>query len=379
MLPKKAWRNADFIYIGVIIVLLVFSLLVLSSASANLIKSDPYFFTKKQFLWMIVGLIAAVAVLSVDYTFLARYTKVLYGLNLVMLLAVLIIGKTAKGAQGWIMIGSHFQFQPSEFSKILVAITLAQFIAARQGKLNRLRDLVPCFIHVGIPMLLILAQPDLGTSLVFLAILFGMLFIGGARPLILVGLIVVGLGAAVGAVVVHINYGMPLPLKDYQLDRLLVFINPYLPEYRHGAGWNIIQSLVAIGSGGLFGKGLYQGPQVQGNFLPEHHTDFIFSVVGEEMGFVGSVLLLGLFFMFIYRGITIATRSRDMFGTLIATGINSMIAFHILENVGMAIGMMPITGIPLPFVSYGGSFMLANMIAVGLMLSINIRRQKIIF
>jgi len=378
LINRKLIRNVDYSFIVVVGIILCLSLLVLSSATAN-INPDKWIYVRKQVIWIGLGLAAILATLSVDYTRLQKYSNLLYLLNLGFLASVLVMGRASHGAQLWISFGS-FDFQPSELAKILVIITFAGFLNKRQGKLERFRDLIPCFIHVAIPLLLILAQPDLGTSLVFLAITFGMLFLAGAKPSLLMGLLSFGFVAVGLALFAHFSLGMPLPLEDYQIKRLVVFINPYLDgQGGRGAGWHVIQSLVAIGSGGLLGKGLYQGTQVQLNFLPEHHTDFIFSVVGEELGFLGATVLLVLYLILIIRAIKIAMKAKDLYGTLLVIGIASMWMFHILENIGMAIGVMPITGIPLPFLSYGGSSMLVNMISVGILLNVNLRRQNILF
>jgi rod shape determining protein RodA len=221
---------------------------------------------------------------------------------------------------------------------------------------------------VGIPFLLVLKQPDLGTSLVFLAIVFGMMFVAGIS--------LRHLGAIVGAGLVF----MPIFwhfLKDYQKKRLTVFLDPNVDPL--GSGYHIIQSKIAIGSGMLFGKGLFNGTQSQLNFLPENHTDFIFAVIGEELGFVGATIILLLYLVLLYRGIKIAGAARDNFGTLLATGITSMIAFHLLVNVGMTAGIMPVTGIPLPLMSYGVSALTTNLVSIGILLNIYMRRQKILF
>jgi rod shape determining protein RodA len=229
-------------------------------------------------------------------------------------------------------------------------------------------------------MLLILRQPDLGTSLVLMAILFGMLYVGGINTRII--LTILGGGFLLVGVVLyaHFNFGLPIPLQDYQLQRLVVFLNPYNDgQGGTGAGYHIIQSQIAIGSGSWWGLGYGQGSQVQLNFLPEHHTDFIFSVIGEELGFVRTVGVLGLYFLLLYRMIRIAAQAKDVFGALLVSGVASLYAFHILVNVGMTIGIMPVTGIPLPLLSYGGTSMLANMLALGIVLNVNLRRQKILF
>ncbi|NLK00848.1 MAG: rod shape-determining protein RodA [Clostridia bacterium] len=366
-------KNIDYVFLTFIIGILVMSALVLSSATLN-VSHDPFYYVKKQVLFIILGLAAMIFMMFINYGNLRKYHRFIYVGTIIILIFALTTGKYSRG----IPVGPFF-LQPSEFAKVGIIITFAHYLTQRKGKLNTLRDLIPCFAHVGLPMLLILPG-DLGTSLVFVAILFGMLFTAGANPKLLTGIIAIGMAAIILILVAHFQFGLQLPLKEYQLMRLVVFTNPYNDGMNgRGYGYNIIQSQVAIGSGGLLGKGLYRGSQVQLNFLPEHHTDFIFSVVGEELGFVGAVVLLGAYFGIIYRSLMIAMNAKDMFGTLLAAGVASMIFFHVTENVGMSIGLMPITGIPLPMFSYGGSSMLSNMLAAGLVLNIYMRRQKIRF
>ncbi|MBE3572600.1 MAG: rod shape-determining protein RodA [Moorella humiferrea] len=378
MLERRHWRNLDYYFVGSVAAILAVSLAVLSSAGANM-APDPYYYVKKQLIWILIGLVGLFLVLLIDYEQLKRYHHALYVFNLILLAAVLLIGHQAKGAQRWINLG-FFLLQPSEFAKTITIITLACFLDKRQGRLNRWQDLILPFVYVALPMLLILKQPDLGTSLVLLAILFGMLYVGGANPRLL--LIIAGSGIAIAglALFAHFRFGLPLPLEDYQLRRLVVVLNPYNDgQGGTGAGYHVIQSQIAIGSGGWWGVGWRQGSQAQLNFLPEHHTDFIFSVVGEELGFVRAVGVLGLYFVLLYRMLRIAAHAKDMFGALLVSGVASTFAFHILVNVGMTTGIMPVTGIPLPLFSYGGSSMLANMLALGLVLNVNLRRQKILF
>ena len=288
------------------------------------------------------------------------------------------MGTTALGAQRWIALGP-FVFQPSEFAKVIIIVTFARFLADREGRLNTLTDLLPAFAFIALPILLIIMQPDLGTSLVFIAIMFGMMFMVGANPKLLAGLI--GGGGVVGFGWLYAYFTNPakvwIPLHDYQIDRLTIFLDPYRDPL--GDGYHIIQSQIAIGSGGILGKGIFNGSQNQLNFLPEQHTDFIFSVVGEELGFIGTMLLLTLFFVIMYRGIRIAYLAKDTFGTLLATGVVSMLAFHVLVNIGMATGVMPVTGLPLPLFSYGGSSMLSTLIAMGILQNVYSRRQKLVF
>ena len=380
-IERKLLKNLDFVFLVVLLLILAVSALVIASASRSVIPSQPLYYFKKHVLWIAVGLAAMTGVLGINYTHLASRQKWIYGLMLFLLIAVLIpgIGQVRKGSQSWLSLG-FMDIQPAEFAKIMLIVAFAQFLSDRNGKLNTFKDFLPAFAYVGVPMLLIMRQPDLGTSLVFIGIFFGMMFVAGANPRLLLGIFAAGLAFLIGGLWVHFNLVEWLPLKKYQLMRLVVFLDPY----NDGAGgrsygFNLIQSQVAIGSGGLWGKGWGNGSQVQGNFLPEHHTDFIFSVIGEELGFVGATFVLLLFLVLIYRSILIALRAKDLFGTLIVTGIISMLVFHFTVNVGMTIGMMPITGIPLPLMSYGGSSMLANMIAMGLILNINMRRQKINF
>ncbi|MFA5880695.1 MAG: rod shape-determining protein RodA [Eubacteriales bacterium] len=378
MIDRRQLKNFDFTLLVTTLLIIIFGLIILSSAThATMTRGDDQFaYVKKQAISFLLGLIAIGVILKIDYNAFVKYSKFIYVVNIALLIAVMFIGSTHKGAQSWIPIGS-FSLQPSEFAKIFMVITFAVYLANREGKLDRFRDLFPTFIFFGIPMGLIILQPDLGTALVFIGIYFGMLFVAGARPrnvliLILIGAIIIG-----GVLTAQISFGLDFPLKQYQLDRLTIFWDPYKDS--RGTGYHVIQSLISLGSGGLWGKGLYQGTQTRLNFLPEQKNDFIFSVVGEEFGFAGALALLILFYIFVFRGIRIAMRSKDMLGTLLATGIVSMIVFHLLVNIGMAAGIMPITGIPLPFFSYGGSSMLANLIGVGILLNVYVRRQVLTF
>ncbi|MBS3977099.1 MAG: rod shape-determining protein RodA [Syntrophomonadaceae bacterium] len=378
-MERKLLQNIDYTLILSLMAILTMSAVVLYSASASVFPGDPTYYFRKHLMWIGLGFAALVVVLTINYSHLAKMSWHIYAITILMLMAVLAFGDEAKGATSWLGYGP-LRIQPSEFAKVCMIISFAQFLVKRQGKLDRLWDLIPCFAFFIPPILLIMAQPDLGTSLVFVAILFGMMFIGGANPKLLAGIILFSLLVVIVVLVGHFRFGLPVPLEGYQLMRLVVFLNPYNDGYGgRGAGYNIIQSQVAIGSGGLWGQGLTKGSQVQLNFLPEHHTDFIFSVVGEELGFVGAASLLVLYFILIYRCIRIAFDAKDLFGVLLVTGVTSMITFHILENVGMTIGLMPITGLPLPLFSSGGSSMIANLLALGLVLNVNLRRQKIVF
>ena len=387
LVDKRTLRNLDFLFILFTLLLLVASLFILSTASINVDKADPLHYVKGQALWIISGILIAIIMAGIDYQKWRQFRWWIYGLNLALLFAVILFGHSAKGATRWIPITSSFSIQPSEFAKIFIIITFADFLAHRKGKLDNFRDFIVPFLFVLVPMLLIFKQPDLGTTLVFAAIFIGMMFVAGANPwkfggLLVGGVCIIGLALWLHFATnlpgwLHWAQGLPLPMQDYQLKRLTIFVNPAADK--SGDGFHILQSLWAIGSGQLWGKGYRMGTQGQLNFLPEHHTDFIFSVVGEEFGFVGTVTLLFLFLIFILRSISIALKARDPFGMLIATGVISMFTFHILVNVGMTSGIMPVTGIPLPLISYGGSAMWSNMASVGLLLSVNLRRQRLMF
>lgn len=373
---SKLIRNLDLTLLCAVGLILVMSFFVLDSATQTASVKYNTNYVLKQAVWTIIGLAAFITVLLVDYSNLAKYSVYIYALNIILLLAVLVFGAEAKGAQAWIPIGSY-RFQPAEVVKALLILGLAQFLTPRIGKLNTYREMLPVFLYAGIPLGLIMLQPDLGTGLVYVAVMFGMLLAAGASPLRLFLLLAAGIGLMVLAIYGHYTWGWWLPLKEYQLMRLVVFINPMIDP--RGWGWNVIQSQIAVGSGGLWGKGWGMGSQTKGDFLPEQWTDFIFSVLAEEFGFIGVTALLLLFFVLVYRGIKIAGQAKDAYGSLIAVGVISMFAFHILQNIGMAIGIMPITGIPLPFVSYGGSALLANMISLGLLMNVYLYREQILF
>ena len=377
---SRLFKKLDHTLLAAAALIIVFSLVMIHSATRDDLDLSGDF--SKQIINISVGIVAMIFMLCINYEDLAKRMKLLYVINLVMLGAVLFAGDAAMGAQRWIEIGP-FRFQPSEFSKLIIIVCFAAFLSSRKGKLYKLTDLLPCFAFIGLPLLFILKQPDLGTSLVFLAIMFGMLFAAGARPLLLVGLIGGGLLVISLWIWAHFwfeansAYNLWIPLQDYQLKRLTIFINPWKDWL--GDGYHVIQSQIAIGQGGLFGRGLFQGSQTHGEFLPIRDTDFIFSVVGEETGFIGAVTLLFIYFILIYRCIYVAINAKDCFGFLLSAGVISMITFHVLVNVGMTTGIMPVTGIPLPMFSYGGSSMITNLAALGLLLSVNMRRQNIMF
>jgi len=372
---KKMLKNIDYPFVLALLAILGLSIAVMQSATASFTDD----FATRHIRFIVIGLVIMVFILANDYRQWQKYSKYLYAFAIAILFLTLpfLLGHELRGATRWINIGG-FTFQTSELAKLLIIIAFADFLAKRQGNLVTFKQFLPCFAFIGIPTLLILQQPDLGTSLVFIAILLGMMFVAGANAKLLVGLFTGGLVAVVGWIYTYLRWGsIPMPLADFQLGRLTSFLDPAADPT--GTGFQLIQSQLAIGSGGITGQGLFQASQIQLRFLPDHHTDFIFSVVGAELGFIGAVILLALYFFLIYRCIYIMAHAKDMFGVLMVAGVTSMFLFHILINVGMTIGIMPITGIPLPLFSYGGTSMISNLIALGIVLNVNIRRKKIIF
>jgi rod shape determining protein RodA len=305
---------------------------------------------------------------AIDYRVFKNWLVPLVLLDALLIVAPRIpgLGDTAKGATSWLQIAGVRLFQPSEPAKLVTILIMAAVISKYKGEIRSASDVGRVLAYLAVPLALIMLQPDLGTGLVFVAITMGMLLVGGMRPRWFL------VFALVGAVLVGVVLQGHL-LEKYQEDRLLVFVDPGRDP--RGAGYNLEQSKIAIGSGELTGKGLGSGTQGNLNFLPERHTDFIFSVLGEELGFLGGVLLLGLYLALLVTALEIAASSSDLFGSLIAVGLIAMWLFQILENMGMTIGLMPITGIPLPFMSFGSSSMITNLVGTGMLLSVWARRD----
>ncbi|HEY1728561.1 MAG TPA: rod shape-determining protein RodA [Candidatus Baltobacteraceae bacterium] len=324
--------------------------------------------TKKQIVYALGGIALMAACAFMDYRRWQRLALPLYIVMMVLLAFILFKGNTSHGAVRWIALGP-FQFQPSEPAKLIIAISIAALLA--RGTYRRIQDLWLPIVAVAVPALLVLKQPDLGTTLVLLAILTAQLYFGVENLLDFLIYSVTGVVAALYVI------GSDKILKPFQKARLLVFLDPKLDP--QGSGYSLNQSKIAVGNGGLFGKGLYHGTQTQLNFVPEHSTDFIFTVLGEELGFLGALVLIALYGIVIVCGVRAMYAARDRFGFLLAAGLVTMIFFHILVNVGMTIGIMPITGIPLPFMSYGGSAILTDYAAIGILLNIAMQRDKLIF
>lgn len=327
----------------------------------------------RQGVYYAIGIALMIYVASRDYRHVSRAAGLLYVANLLLLLVVLFAGHEARGAARWIKLpipGMDFKLQPSEFAKIAIILTLSSYVAALGGRIRELGPLLLTLLHAGVPMLLIMKQPDLGTSLVFLAIWVGIVFLAGARWQHLIAIFAIG--AALFALMWHADI-----LYDYQKERVRTFLNPQADP--RGKGYHVLQSLTAIGGGQVLGQGFREGSQTNLHFIPENHTDFIFTVIGEEGGFLGACLLLLLYALLLYRGVVTIAECEDQLGRLIAGGVVTLFAFHLTVNIGMNCGIMPVVGVPLPLLSFGGSATWTNLIAIGLLLGIHMRRHKILF
>ncbi len=437
MFNKDFFNKIDVVLVGAVFLAIIFGILLIYSAGfdpATAVNKGLY---KKQIIWFIIGVIFMLVMSIIHYRALGDYALYIYGFFMFVLVITTAFGRPIRGSSSWLTFG-YFSIQPSEFMKLSVVIVLAKYLELRERDIRNFRDLfIPALVTL-IPILIILKQPDLGTAAIFIPILFTMLFLGGADvshllsvvlivaiavvfPMLLtywewagykggsflvqmfvhVNVLVTVAGVllfiAVSTFITHyfvnksflrriyipatvMSLGIFLSVaiqkwfKVYQKKRILVFLNPDLDP--HGSGYNIIQSKVAIGSGGLFGKGFLHGTQTQLGFLPEKTSDFVFAVAAEEFGFVGAIILLIILGVIIYRGIQISLDTRDKFGALLAIGIVSILFFHILINIGMVIGIMPVTGLPLSFFSYGGSNLFMVMIGVGILNNIQMNRSS---
>ena len=368
MVERRHIKNFDFTLVLAALAIVAFGCATIYSASSGGGRGTGY--VEKQVVFALLGLAAGAILASIDHAIYHRCAGKLYGVTLLALVAVLKLGHESKGAQRWIGIGS-FQLQPSEFAKIALIIALAVFFVKRHEEIRGLKAFALSFAYLAVPTLLIFKQPDLGTSLVLLAIWVTMAFVAGTdiRNILLFA----GAAAALGLVA----WNVPGLMKDYQKARVSSFINPAADPL--GSGYHVTQSRIAIGSGQILGKGYLRGTQRELRFIPEQHTDFVFTVVGEETGFVGASVLVGLFFLLLWRALNIMAATEDATGRAIAAGIAGMFFFHVFVNIGMTLGIMPVTGVPLPLFSYGGSSMMSNLMAIGLLEGISMRRHRISF
>lgn len=370
-------KRFDFMLFFTTIALCVFGFIMINSATMSKVSgSEPYL--KTQIAAFALGLVALLVLVVIDYDIYGSFYIPIYGVTIVLLIYVLINPVKASewgDVRSWIAIGP-IVFQPSELAKFGVIISVSKFIDINKENLNNPAVLIKVLVFAFIPVALILMQPDLGTSLVFIFFIAVMIFIAGIDRKYIIAVLIIGLiFLIIGLIAFYSIMQDYTPRENYQVDRIVTFFYPELdPE---DTGYQVIQSKTAIGSGLLYGRGLYEGVQNQLGYLPTKETDFIFAVIGEELGLLGGLLLLSLYAILLYRLIRIARHASNLFGSLMVSGITAMLFFHIFENIGMTMGLLPVTGIPLPFISSGGTFMLINMVSIGLSLSVGMKRGKI--
>lgn len=366
MFDRRIIANFDWILLILTLLIAGVGLTAVYSATFTPEKGASSLFLK-QAQWIAAGFVVMLVVMSVNYYNWCRYAYPFYGLTLVFLLLVMLIGRSALGAARWLSFGP-VSFQPSELAKLALIAIVAKYLAdhPRAGGYT-LKDLARPALMLAAPLILVVKQPDLGTALLFLFVTVTLLFIAGINRKTLIG--VLASVAALGPPLLWFAWGH---LKAYQKSRIMVFLDPDADPL--GIGYHVTQSKIAIGSGMLTGKGFLSGTQSQLKFLPERHTDFIFSVFSEEWGFIGSMTVLILYFLLIMRGLEIANRAKDRLGKLLATGAVTMLFFYVFINIGMTLGIMPVVGVPLPLFSYGGTAMLTTFAAIGILLNVSMRR-----
>ncbi len=363
MTRLSSYRDFDWVLLGFVLLLSLISVLEIKSATLH---TKFHGFDHKQIGFLAVGLLLMFLISLIDYHRLLDIAPWAYGISILSLIAVLAVGTKVLGGKRWINLGHGFHFQPSEWVKLILIVSVARYFWGLAGRELSWRDIAKASALVGIPMVFVLKQPDLGTALTYLPILICGLFLGGIRFRQAV-LILLGLALVVG---VAIKSGKHL--KPYQQARINAFINP--DSDPRGSGYQIRQSLIAVGAGGVWGKGTNKGTQTQGDFLPIPYTDFIFAAFCEEHGFVGAVGVLVLYFLILMRLIQNAQTASDLPGSFIIMGVVAVIVFQVAVNVGMVVGLMPVTGIPLPLLSYGGSSVLFTFMALGIVMNIRMRR-----
>lgn len=362
------YSNLDWIIIILTLVSTIFGIVAISSAVNTMSGGTKFIII--QSVAAIIGIVAMVIFAAVDYEDLGELSKIIYGICIASLILVLILGTglESTGSKSWIRFGP-IGIQPSEFVKIGFIITFSMHVSEYSDEINKPANILKLVIHAAILIFLILLQPDYGTAIVFICIMAGILFAAGISWKYIAG----AMGVAATALPIIWFFF----LNDARKNRILVFLNPESDP--SGAGYHVLQSMLTIGSGQIFGKGLFHGTQTQLGYLPVKHTDFIFGVIGEELGIIGCLMVIGLLFGLIFKILYNSRNAKNDFGSYICIGVAFMLIAHVFENIGMCIGLMPVTGIPLPFFSYGGSSLLTNFMAIGLILSVYMRRKVINF
>jgi rod shape determining protein RodA len=361
IIRDRGLPSVDLNFIGTAIVIAAIGVVLIYSATAYTVPDLSL--VKRQMIWVAIGVALMIAFMIVDYRVLFDIAPILYGIGLILLVYLLVWGQVTANVRSWIHIGA-FQFQPSEFMKIFTALMLARYFESNDRAYLNFKSFVMAMAIIGAPVVLIAVQPDFGTAASFFPLVAVAMFFGGIRARVWIAMVLLAALAVPSAWFFF--------LQPYQRERLVVFLNPERDPL--GSGYQVTQAKIAIGSGGIHGKGFGQGTQTRLDFIPEHHTDFIFSVLGEEWGFIGVSIVLGLYLFLIIQALTFAKNARDRGGTFLVISLISFIVFHVIINVAMQIGLLPTTGIPLPLVSYGGSSTLMFFIAIGMMANVDMRR-----
>jgi rod shape determining protein RodA len=363
----------DPILTGSVAALLLIGTLLVYAATRDWYAAnnlDPQYYLKRHVLNILIGSLLAWGTTIIDYRLLRAYTPILWGLGVLGLTIVLIpgLGAEVNGAKAWIALPGGFQIQPAELAKISIIVGMSMILSERSHDSNdpTSRDVLQALLVAGIPVVFILLQPDMGTVFIISAAVVTIIAVSGASSRWVVALLLIAVLGAFGATKAGV-------INSYQVKRLQSFVNPNADT--QGSGYQLRQARITVGSGGFFGTGLFDGPQTNGRFVPEQQTDFIFTVAGEELGFLGSAAILVLYLIILMRAFAIARRTNDPYGRLVATGVTAWFAFQIFENIGMTLGLMPMTGVPLPFISYGGSSMFATLIGFGLLQNVHARHR----
>jgi rod shape determining protein RodA len=371
-LDRRLIKNFDWLTFGLIICLSLIGVITIYSATRPPagVGEHPDFYSK-QIIWLIISIAALFAMVFFDYKLLDRYAYQLYGIGLFLLIAVLIAGRSSMGAKRWLSLG-FFSFQPSEFFRIMFIIGLSAYLAGRKNDSGEKMSAMVVVIFALLPLALLIKQPDLGTAILMISLFIVLSISKGVSKKIIMVVLIIGIVS-----VPFLGHIFWEGLKDYQKNRLVAFMDPDVDP--SGIGYHINQSKISIGSGGILGKGYLKGTQGPLRFLPEKHTDFIFAVYAEESGFVGSFLLMCIYLLLFLRGLDTAYRAKDEFGRLMAVGITAMFFVYYCVNIGMTLSVMPVVGVPLPFVSYGGTALMSNFIAAGILINIRTRRFELFY
>ncbi|MCL5022255.1 MAG: rod shape-determining protein RodA [Nitrospirae bacterium] len=371
-IDRRLLKNFDWVTLALIVLLSVTGIMTIYSATRPPLPGGemPSFYIK-QLYWLFVSVFALIAIVSFDYVWLKRFSYGFYAIGLFLLLAVLFLGRTGMGAQRWLNFGI-FSFQPSEIFKLLYVIAISCYLSEMHGRVGLFSLLKAFFLLAFAPVVLVIKQPDLGTAVILLLVFLSLMAAKGLQKKLIALILLIGLVS-----IPFLGNIFWEGLKDYQKNRLVAFLEPQVDPA--GIGYHINQSKVAIGSGSFIGKGYLKGTQGPFRFLPEKHTDFIFAVFAEEWGFTGSMFLLFLYLSLILRGIDTARKAKDEFGGLLASGVSFMFTIYFFINIGMTLGIMPVVGVPLPFMSYGGTSLLANFVAAGVLINVRMRRFELFY